>query len=81
MREYLLRTGGAFEPAAIEQMSGAFDDALAAIRAHPENYVIPDPCELFREAVAKEIVATAKWGEIDRDRLCQAALLAFRRGG
>ena len=62
MRQYLLRTGGAFEPAAIEQMSGAFGDALAAITAHPENYVIPDPRELS-EADAQILTLLARQAE------------------
>jgi hypothetical protein len=58
---------GVFGPEAIAAMSAAFEAALKAFQ-------VTDRPNVVREAIAGRIIAAAKLGERDPDRLFTAAL-------
>ena len=58
---------GAFGPEALAAMSEAFEAALKAFQ-------VTDRPNVVREAIAGRIIAAAKLGERDPDRLFTAAL-------
>jgi hypothetical protein len=60
--------GHKFDGETIRQMGIAFELALASLHATP---VCDDP---IRTALAQRIIALAKAGECDPERLCEAAL-------
>jgi hypothetical protein len=68
IRAYL--DGQKFDGETIRQMGIAFEMALASLRATPD---CNDP---IRAALAQRIIALAKAGEHDAERLCQGALSA-----
>jgi hypothetical protein len=61
-----------FDGETIRQMGIAFEMALASLRATPDWN---DP---IRAAIAQRIIALAKAGEHDPERLCEGALWAVR---
>jgi hypothetical protein len=61
-----------FDGETIRQMGIAFEMALASLRATPDWN---DP---IRAAIAQRIIAFAKAGEHDPERLCEGALRAVR---
>jgi hypothetical protein len=63
IRAYLDREG--FDPETVRLMGLAFEMALASLR--------PPYAEPLREAVAQKIIALAKAGERDPERLCEGA--------
>jgi hypothetical protein len=63
IRAYLDREG--FDPETVRLMGLAFEMALASLR--------PPYAEPLREAVARKIIALAKAGERDPERLCEGA--------
>jgi hypothetical protein len=65
IRAYLNCEG--FDPETVRLMGLAFEMALASLRP-------PDCAEPLREAVARKIIALAKAGERDPERLCEDAL-------
>ena len=68
IRAYL--DGHKFDGETIRQMGIAFEMALASLRATPD---CNDP---IRAALAQRIIALAKAGERDPERLCDGALRA-----
>jgi len=68
IRPYL--DGHKFDGETIRQMGIAFEMALASLRATPDHN---DP---IRAALAQRIIALAKAGERDAERLCDGALSA-----
>jgi hypothetical protein len=62
--------GQKFDGETIRQMGIAFEMALASLRATPD---CNDP---IRAALAQRIIALAKAGERDAERLCEGALQA-----
>jgi hypothetical protein len=70
IRAYL--DGHKFDGETIRQMGIAFETALGSLRATPD---CSDP---IRAALAQHIIALAKAGERDPERLCEAALKAVR---
>ncbi len=58
---------GFFGPDATRAMKAAFDKACSAIAG-------PDPPCSLREAIAQRIIQLAADGNVDQDRLCEAAV-------
>ncbi len=63
--------GHKFDPETIRVMGLAFEMALVALR-------LADRGDLANEIVASKIIALAKAGERDPERLCESVLQAFR---
>ena len=63
--------GHKFDPETIRVMGLAFEMALVALR-------LPDRGDLANEIVARKIIALAKAGERDPERLCEGVLQEFR---
>jgi len=63
--------GEKFDPETIRVMGLAFEMALVALR-------LPDRGDLANEIVARKIIALAKAGERDPERLCEGVLQEFR---
>jgi hypothetical protein len=64
-----------FDGETIRQMGIAFEMALASLRATPA------PNDPIRAALAQRIIALAKAGERDPERLCEGALRAVSPAG
>jgi hypothetical protein len=60
-----------FDPETIRVMGLAFEMALVALR-------LADRGDLANEIVARKIIALAKAGERDPERLCEGVLQEFR---
>jgi hypothetical protein len=73
IRPYL--EGQKFDGETIRQMGIAFELALASLRDPPD---FDDP---IRAALAQRIIALAKAGERDAERLCEGALRAVSLAG
>jgi hypothetical protein len=73
IRAYL--DGQKFDGETIRQMGIAFELALASLRTGPDRN---DP---VRAALAQRIIALAKAGERDPERLCDGALRAVNPSG
>lgn len=65
-----IRPDDAFDPEAVAILARAFVMAMASLHDNGQP-------EIVREAIARQIIATAKKGERDPARLCAAALSAF----
>jgi hypothetical protein len=70
IRPYL--DGQRFDPEAVRVMGLAFEMALIALR-------LADRGDLANEVLAHKIIALAKTGERDPERLCDGVLLELRR--
>jgi hypothetical protein len=70
IRPYL--DGQRFDPEAVRVMGLAFEMALIALR-------LTDRSDLANEVLAHKIIALAKTGERDPERLCDGVLLELRR--
>ena len=64
--------GHKFDPETIRVMGLAFEMALVALR-------LADRGDLANEIVASKIIALAKAGERDPERLCESVMKEFRR--
>jgi hypothetical protein len=73
IRPYL--EGHKFDGETIRRMGIAFELALASLRDRPD---FDDP---IRAALAQRIIALAKAGERDAERLCEGALRAVSLAG
>jgi hypothetical protein len=69
IRPYL--DGQKFDPETIRVMGLAFEMALIGLR-------LTDRSDLANEVVAQKVIALAKAGERDPERLCDGVLLEFR---
>jgi hypothetical protein len=63
-------TSAAFDPDEIEVLSKAFEKARKSLHDRGQPPIV-------QEIIAQRIIAVAKTGERDPDRLCEAALLAL----
>jgi hypothetical protein len=70
IRPYL--DGHKFDPETLRVMGIALEMALVALR-------LADRDDLANEVVAQKVIALAKAGERDPERLCDGVLLEFRR--
>jgi hypothetical protein len=70
IRPYL--DGHKFDPETLRVMGIALEMALVALR-------LADRDDLANEVVAQKVIALAKAGECDPERLCDGVLLEFRR--
>jgi hypothetical protein len=66
-----------FEPDTVLILSAAYDRALDRLGEMPDS--INAPAHVLRREVARQIIAVAKTGERDADRLCELALSEWRR--
>ena len=66
-----------FEPDTVLILSAAYDRALDRLGEMPDS--INAPAHVLRREVARQIIAAAKTGERDADRLCELALSEWRR--
>ncbi len=66
-----------FEPDTVLILSAAYDRALDRLGEMPDS--INAPAHVLRREVARQIIAVAKTGERNADRLCELALSEWRR--
>jgi hypothetical protein len=66
-----------FEPDTVLVLGAAYECALGRLGEAPEDS--DAPAHVIRREIARQIVALAKTGERDRDRLCDFALSECRR--
>jgi hypothetical protein len=64
----------AFDPESLNILTGAFEDAWQALQTTGTTFHFDGHAEQTREILARCIIAVAKLGERDRDRLRDAAL-------
>ena len=68
---YRLLQNCAFEPAAIDAMSAAFEDVCCSLG-------LAERADPLRDMVAKKVIEFAQRGERDPDRLKELTLAAFK---
>jgi hypothetical protein len=69
--------GASFSPDALHALFGAFDDAWAEIE--PDVNGRPEAIECARTTLANIVLALARTGPVDRDRIKAAAIDSFRK--
>jgi hypothetical protein len=77
MRRFLADHLGVFDPDEIRILAAAFDKAWENVQASEATFDTKAKADLARAILAKHIIAAAKDGEFDRDRLRDGALLAL----
>ena len=77
MRGFLAEHLGVFDPDDIRILVAAFDKAWETVQASGVTFDTKTKVDLARAILAKHIIAAAKDGEFDQDRLCDGALLAL----
>ena len=76
LAKYLREFDQVFDAEDMQILGAAFDKAWEAVQASGVTYA-DGKIELARAVLAKHIIAAAKDGEFDQDRLCDGALLAL----
>ncbi len=74
MNRYLSPHLRAFDPATIQILTVAFDNAWLAVRDSGASYATEDRAELARAELAKYIIDKAAIGERDPRELCDGAI-------
>ena len=69
--------GGVFSPDEVRILAAAFDDAWQAVLASGMTSESDRDSQSLRDALAKHIIDQARYGERDRRRLRDGALLQF----
>jgi hypothetical protein len=69
--------GGVFDPDDVRILVAAFDDAWRSLLASGITFGSDRESEAVRDALAKHIVEQARYGERDRRRLRDGALLQY----
>jgi hypothetical protein len=77
MRRFLAEHLGVFDPDEIRILAAAFDKAWENVQASGVTFDTKAKTDLARAILAKHIIAAAKDGEFDQDRLRNGALLAL----
>ena len=77
MHGFLAEHLGVFDPDDIRILVAAFDKAWETVQASGVTFDTKTKVDLARAILAKHIIAAAKDGEFDQDRLCDGALLAL----
>lgn len=69
--------GGVFSPDDVRVLVGAFDDAWRAVLASGMTFESDRESKAVRDTLAKHIIEQARYGERDRRRLRDGALLQY----
>ena len=69
--------GGVFSPDEVRILAAAFDDAWQAVLASGVTSEADRDAQSVRDALAKHIIDQARYGERDRRRLRDGALLQY----
>ena len=69
--------GGVFSPDDVRILVAAFDDACRALLARGATFESDRESKAVRDALAKYIIEQARYGERDRRRLRDGALLQY----
>ena len=77
MRGFLAEHLGVFDPDDVRILVAAFDKAWENVQASGMTFDTKAKAHLARAILAKHIIAAAKDGEFDQDRLRDGALLAL----
>ena len=77
MRGFLAKHLGVFDPDDIRILVGAFDKAWEAVQASGEVFDSKARVDTARAILAKHIIAAAKEGELDEERLRDGALVVL----
>jgi hypothetical protein len=77
MRTFLTEHLGVFDPDDIRILVAAFDKAWQAVLASGVIFDTKAKADLARAILAKNIIAAAKDGEFDQNRLSDGALLVL----
>jgi hypothetical protein len=78
MIRYLKDHPEAFDPDTIQLLSGALDDAWRVVQTDKRAFRINGNTDGARQTLAKHLVAMAKQGERDRQRLIEGALIRLK---
>jgi hypothetical protein len=78
MLKYISELPASFGPDTIRIMSDALDDAWRAVQANKAKFNVNAHGTAARDLLANHIVAMAKKGELDRQRLVDGALARLR---
>ena len=77
MRGFLAKHLGVFDPDDIRILVGAFDKAWEAVQASGEVFDSKARVDTARAILAKHIIAAAKEGDLDEERLRDGALVVL----
>jgi hypothetical protein len=77
MREFLAEHLGVFDPEDIRILVRAFDQAWEAVQASGAVFETKAKGDMARAILAKHIIAAAKEGELDEERLRDGALVVL----
>jgi hypothetical protein len=77
MRTFLAEHLGVFDPDDVRILVAAFDKAWENVQASRVTFDTKAKADLARAILAKHIIAAAKDGEFDQDRLRDGALVAL----
>ena len=77
MREFLAEHLGVFDPEDIRILVRAFDQAWEAVQASGAVFETKAKADTARAILAKHIIAAAKEGELDEERLRDGALVVL----
>jgi hypothetical protein len=77
MREFLAEHLGVFDPEDIRILVRVFDQAWEAVQASGAVFETKAKADTARAILAKHIIAAAKEGELDEERLRDGALVVL----
>jgi hypothetical protein len=77
MREFLAEHLGVFDPEDIRILVRVFDQAWEAVQASGAVFETKAKADMARAILAKHIIAAAKEGELDEERLRDGALVVL----
>lgn len=77
MREFLAEHLGVFDPEDIRILVRAFDKAWEAVQASGAVFGTKAKADMARAILAKHIIAAAKEGDLDEERLRDGALVVL----
>ena len=77
MREFLAEHLGVFDPEDIRILVRAFDQAWEAVQASGAVFETKAKADMARATLAKHIIAAAKEGDLDEERLRDGALVVL----
>ena len=77
MREFLAEHLGVFDPEDIRILVRAFDQAWEAVQASGAVFETKAKADMAQAILAKHIIAAAKEGDLDEERLRDGALVVL----
>jgi hypothetical protein len=78
MLKYISELPASFGPDIIRVISDALDEAWRTVQANKRRFKVDANSSAARDVLAVHIIAMAKKGELDRQRLIEGALARLR---